>query len=88
MKNCVDTIDGHKPIVITGDEPAQRLNRKRRKASQNKENDENEGFADLKESLTASKHEKARADLFSQSLKEYSHLIHTEIVSKQHLLSN
>ena len=90
MKNCVDTIDGHKPIVITGDEPAQRLNRKRRDwdASRDKENDENEGFADLKESLTASKHEKARADLFSQSLKEYSHLIHTEIVSKQHLLSN
>ena len=85
IKNCVDTIDGHKPIVITGAEPAQRLNRKRREASQSNGNVENEGFAELKESLTASKHAKARADLFSQSLEEYSHLIHTEIVSMQHL---
>ena len=85
MKNCIDTIDGQikEPIVISGHQPAQRLNRKRRKASQTTEDSigTNEGFEDLKDTLEATKHDKARADLFSQSLEEYSHLIHTEIVS-------
>ena len=84
MKNCIDTIDGQikEPIVISGHQPAQRLSRKRRKASQTTEDTigTNEGFDDLKDTLEATKHDKARADLFSQSLEEYSHLIHTEIV--------
>ena len=80
IKNCIDTVDGQKPVVISGDQPAQRLNRKRREPSQNNEFT-TEGFEDLKESLEATKHDKARADLFSKSLEEYSHLIHTEIVS-------
>ena len=85
MKNCVDTIDGQikEPIVISGHQPAQRLNRKRREESQTTEDSTgtDEGFNDLKGTLEATKHDKARADLFSQSLEEYSHLIHTEIVS-------
>lgn len=85
MKNCIDTIDGQikEPIVISGHQPAQRLNRKRRTASKTTEDSTstNEGFEDLKDTLETTKHDKARADLFSQSLEEYSHLIHTEIVS-------
>ena len=79
IKNCIDTIDGSKPIVISGDQPAKRLDRKRREVSEN--NEKNEGFADLKQTLEATKHDKARADLFSKSLEEYSHLIHTGTVS-------
>lgn len=83
MKNCIDTINGQikEPIVISGHQPAQRLNRKRRTASQDNDDSTGEEFDDLKDSLEATKHDKARADLFSQSLQEYSHLIHTGIVS-------
>ena len=79
IKNCIDTIDGSKPIVISGDQPAKLLDRKRREVSE--DNEKNEGFADLKQTLEATKHDKARADLFSKSLEEYSHLIHTGTVS-------
>ena len=84
IKNCIDTIDGSKPVLISGDQPAKRLesktlDRKRREVSEN--NEKNEGFADLKQTLEATKHDKARADLFSKSLEEYSHLIHTGTVS-------